>query len=430
MRRQHSKGSSLCLHRATVGLVLATAAGLCISVLPAGSILAASKSSTTKSISRDASAVTVPVGAADSSEPSGQAPPGTDAMPGYQRSYVTDFTGSKLPAGWAIYTGKPGGDPGAQWGQNHVTVSGGMLQLNTWQDPAYGGEWVAGGLCQCNVTANTYGAYFVRSRVTGPGPTQVELLWPTSGWPPEIDFDETFGGVTSSSATLHWSAANDQTQTTVNANMEQWHTWGVIWTPTSVTYTLDGSVWGQVDVAADVPHQRMTLDLQQQTWCDEPVSQGGPAACPTAPESTQVDWVAEYQATTPTTTTSPSTTTTTSTTTTSTTTPLGSRTFTLGPFAANSSSLTPHLRAQIDNLARDIADTGYLNITLTGYGERSGKSLDIIHDRAIKVDRLLKRQLRELKVSGVDIAVKVSAKPKSLASAAGKPVVLARILTN
>ena len=113
----------------------------------------------------------------------------------------------------------------------HVEVNGGLLQLNAWRDPAYGGEWVTGGVCQCQVT-NTYGAYFVRSRMTGAGPTQVELLWPASGWPPEIDFDETYGPVTSSMGTLHYTSNNSEIHNVVNVDMTQWHTWGVIWTPT------------------------------------------------------------------------------------------------------------------------------------------------------------------------------------------------------
>lgn len=233
-------------------------------------------------------AATYPVGVADASEPSGMAPPTADAMPGYAQSYVTDFTGSSLPGGWGVFTGNPGGDAGAQWGAAHVTVSGGLLNLNTWKDPAYNNEWVTGGLCQCGV-ANTYGAYFVRSRVTGPGPTQVELLWPTGNrWPPEIDFNESGGTTNWTSATLHFTSSNAQDQRRVNLDLTQWHTWGVIWTPTSVTYTVDGKVWGSVHVASEISDVPMTLDLTQQTWCSSSY------ACPTAPQSMQVDWVAEY----------------------------------------------------------------------------------------------------------------------------------------
>jgi beta-glucanase (GH16 family) len=219
------------------------------------------------------------------------APPGTNDFSGYSETYAQDFNGSSLPYGWGTYAGTPGGDPGAQWGgDSHVTVSGGLLSLNTWQDPAYNNEWVAGGLCQCGV-AHTYGAYFVRSRVTGAGPTNVELLWPTSGWPPEIDFNETGGGASTTSATTIWAvngASRSQQQFNLSADMMQWHTWGVIWTPTSLKYTIDGRVWGTITNPAGIPNVPMTLDLQQQTWCSSGY------ACPTAPQSMQIDWVAEY----------------------------------------------------------------------------------------------------------------------------------------
>lgn len=217
------------------------------------------------------------------------APPSSSALAGYSQSYVTDFSGSTLPSGWNTYSGAPGGDSGAQWASSHVSVGGGLLQLTTSQDSNYNNEWVAGGLCQCGVSM-TYGAYFVRSRLTGAGPTAVELLWPVANvWPPEIDFNETGGGASSTSATIHYSSANDQIQRTLNIDMTQWHTWGVIWTPSSVTYTVDGKVWATVTGAAAISNQAMTLDLQQQTWC----SSGW--ACPTSSQSMLVDWVAEYR---------------------------------------------------------------------------------------------------------------------------------------
>jgi outer membrane protein OmpA-like peptidoglycan-associated protein len=419
MKRLFGRGSFIYLHRIWAAAVLATSVVLCVAVVPAGSIPSVSKGTVgTGALAHESTSVTVPVGAPDASEPSGQSPPGPHAMPGYRESYVTDFNGSTVPAGWDVYTGEPGGDPGAQWGASHVVVSGGMLQLSTWQDPAYGGEWVAGGLCQCGISANTYGAYFVRSRMTGPGPTQVELLWPTSGWPPEIDFDETFGGDTFSMVTLHWSSTNQQIHNSVNANMEQWHTWGVIWTPTSVTYTLDGQVWSQVDVAADVPHQPMTLDIQQQTWCDVAPNSNSPSTCPTTPQSTQVDWVAEYTPTSSSSTTATALPTT--------------NAFTVGPFSTNSWSLTTRLRAQIDALATNIADTRDMKIVLTGYGDTSStraKSLVISRDRALSVDRFLKKRLVDLNVASVQIvaAWKGGSKTSTSSASINTPVVLARI---
>lgn len=218
------------------------------------------------------------------------APPATNAMPGYTQTYVNDFTGTSLPAGWSTFAGTPGGDPGSLWAASHVVVAGGLLQLNTVQDPAFGNNWVTGGVCQCG-HSQTYGAYFVRSRTTGPGPTVVQLLWPAANvWPPEIDFNESDGTTGGTSATLHFGSSNSQDRRTVNIDMTQWHTWGVIWTSNSITYTVDGQVWGSVAVPSEIPNQAMTLDIDQQTWC----SIG--SACPTSPQSQLVDWTAEYTA--------------------------------------------------------------------------------------------------------------------------------------
>jgi outer membrane protein OmpA-like peptidoglycan-associated protein len=338
-------------------------------------------------------------------------------MPGYRQSYVSDFTGTAIPDGWDVYTGTPGGDPGSQWALNHVTVADGLLQLNTFQDPNFGGEWVTGGLCQCGV-AQTYGAYFVRSRVTGAGPTMVELLWPVTGWPPEIDFSETNGEIGSSLATLHFTSANSQIQNTVNVDIAQWHTWGVIWTPTSVIYTVDGRVWGQVNIPADIPNQPMTLDLQQQTWCDAtPI-----VACPTSPQSMLVDWVAEY------TTRGNGTVATSST-----------KTFTVRPFARDSASLTSGLEDQIKTLASQIKAKGDSKVILTGYGDSSSDTVSsrvINRARALAVDRYLSQTLVNMDVVGVQLSLSeassqtpsTSGARSSAGASSGK--VVARILSH
>jgi beta-glucanase (GH16 family) len=228
-----------------------------------------------------------PIGTVSSSEPSGMAPPGANSLAGYSQSYVTDFSGTSMPAGWNTYDGVPGGDPGAQFSPAHVVVSGGLLQLNAYQDPAYNNEWVTGGVSDSG-HSQTYGAYFVRSRMTGAGPTGVELLWPANNsWPPEIDFNETKGITTSTTSTV-WYGAENMDVRTLNIDMTQWHTWGVIWTPTSITYTVDGQVWATVTASSEIPNIPMTLDLQEQTWCSSGF------ACPSTPQSMDVDWVAEY----------------------------------------------------------------------------------------------------------------------------------------
>jgi outer membrane protein OmpA-like peptidoglycan-associated protein len=395
---------------------LAILASIALSVVPGHqSVTGASTTLTSTVHSPHATSPSVPVpdGTASASEPSGQAPPSSTAMTAYTRTYVNDFMGTSLPEGWNVYRGTPGsGDPGSQWAASHVAVSGGLLQLNTWQDPAFGGKWVTGGLCQCGVT-HSYGAYFVRSRVTGAGPTQVELLWPTTGWPPEIDFNETNGATDSSMATLHFNSDNAQVHSTINTDMSKWHTWGVIWTATSVSYTLDGSVWAHVNVPGEVPHQPMTLDIQQQTWCGVAPNPLSPSSCPTTPQSTLVDWVAEYGALNTSTTTTSSTTTSSTTTTT---TPSGASAITVRPFAANSASLSPELKSQIANLADQITAASASKVVLTGYSDSASSqatSLAISTARAMTVARYLQQLLSVRHVRGVKIAAtgKGSAKP-------------------
>ncbi|MGA2969948.1 MAG: glycoside hydrolase family 16 protein [Acidimicrobiales bacterium] len=203
---------------------------------------------------------------------------------------MTTFTGTSMPANWFLYKGQPGGDPGTDFDPAHVTVSGGLLRINTYQDANYANAWVTGGTSYSGTPGQTYGAYFVRSRITGPGDDNDELLWPDgSEWPPEVDFNETYTTSTGTNATVHFNAANNQDARSVTIDMTQWHTWGVIWTPTSITYTVDGNVWGSVTKTAEIPTVPMHLSIQSQTFCS------ANWACPTANNSLLVDWVAIYK---------------------------------------------------------------------------------------------------------------------------------------
>jgi hypothetical protein len=271
------------------GSVLITVITVLISAVALGAVLwfALSPTSSKGNGGSVSSKSEYPVGSAAISQPSGLAPPSANALPGYTLSYVNNFANDKLPTGWYLFTGQPGGDPGAQFAGSHVVISGGLLQLNTYKDPAFHNEVVTGGLCQCGL-ARTYGAYFVRSRVTGPGPNDGELLWPKVGWPPEIDFNENGGNVLGTSATLHFAHHNQIIQSLLAINMTEWHTWGVIWTPHLVSYVVDGRVWATVNETGDIPRRSMTLDLEQRTSC----SVG--KECPSGRESMVVDWVAEY----------------------------------------------------------------------------------------------------------------------------------------
>jgi len=212
--------------------------------------------------------------------------------------FSDDFTGTALKASaWGAYSGQPGGDPGGWWDPSHVAVHNGMLDLQTYRDPAFGNRWVSGGVSSAPALTQLYGKYLVRFRIDkGVGVAGVLLLWPSNGsWPPEIDFGEDGGGDRSqSTATLHYGSNDSQMAQSVTADFSQWHTMGVEWTAGQLKFTLDGAVWGAMN-SAHVPSIPMELDLQAQggtcgdTWVP------CPDATTSAHVNMQIDWVAAYK---------------------------------------------------------------------------------------------------------------------------------------
>ncbi len=269
------------------GLALATVLATAL-LLVARSATANASDAAPKASAPNAATSSYPRGVFDLNEPSDLAPPGPNALPGYTRLYVNDF---KRPLGneWFYFRGVPGGDPSGRFDRYHVVVSKGMLKIGTWKDPRFGNNWVTGGVSLSKVPFK-YGAVFVRSRETVPGPDTVELLWPQNNqWPPEIDFDEAGDNPYKEMWFDHYNNASSQSFGSKSIDITHWHTWGVIWTPSSVTMLVDGQVWGQVTSWAQIPNLPMTLDLQTQSWCG---IAGQP--CPYADSVFQIDWVEVY----------------------------------------------------------------------------------------------------------------------------------------
>ena len=255
-----------------------------------GAILATTPSGASSDATQHAARAVYPVGIKNVKEPSGLAPPSATALAGYKLTYETDFTGRRLPKGWGTFNGIPQGDNQSRWLPSHVVVGANMVRLIASRDAKLGGRWVTGGVSQYSV-GRLYGAYFIRSRVTGPGPDQNEMLWPVAPvWPPEVDFNETGFPTSSTSWTVHFGHGSAFVQTTRNFDMERWHTWGVIWTPKVMTFTGDGRSRGSLTNYGVIPHQKMMLDMQQQVWCQPRL------ACPSKASALEVDWVAEYVA--------------------------------------------------------------------------------------------------------------------------------------
>jgi hypothetical protein len=115
-----------------------------------------------------------------------------DARAKWKLAFSDSFRHGLDRSKWGLYSGQPGGDPGGWWAPSHVVVRRGVLNLETYRDPRFGGRWVSGGLSSARALKQTYGKYEVRFRVdNGKGVAAILLLWPVRDhWPPEIDFAE------------------------------------------------------------------------------------------------------------------------------------------------------------------------------------------------------------------------------------------------
>ncbi len=215
------------------------------------------------------------------------------SVPGWQLTYSTDFPGSSLPSGWLAYNGEPGGDPDGNWDPANVTVSGGALNLLA-TPSAQGGVQFYG-------NPQTYGMYLVRMKGDYEPDLAINnlaILWPAQQgvWPPEVDFYQDLGGTRQNfSASLHPGPDGDGgccvvASPTQDVNATGWHTYGVQWTPSSLTYTVDGQVWASVSSSSlssgQWPTIPMNLTLQSQ-------NQGSAQPSGTI-DTMSVAWVAEY----------------------------------------------------------------------------------------------------------------------------------------
>ena len=221
-----------------------------------------------------------------------------DARANWKLVFSDSFRHGLDRSKWGLYSGQPGGDPGGWWAPSHVVVRRGVLNLETYRDPRFGGRWVSGGLSNARALKQTYGKYEVRFRVDdGKGVAAIMLLWPVRDhWPPEIDFAED-GGMTgrrrSMSATLHYGASDNQIQRGVRADLTRWHTAGVEWTPGKLVYPLAGKPWGTVR-SRKVPREPMELAMQAQAGtCGDRYAPCPDATTP-AKVNMQVDWVRAY----------------------------------------------------------------------------------------------------------------------------------------
>jgi Glycosyl hydrolases family 16 len=239
-------------------------------------------------------------------DPSGQNP--VTALSGFTLKYVQEFNADTLPSNWGAYQGVPGGESSqeAQWLPSMCTFSGGEA------------HFMASGIDSCGMhyqgDPQEYGAWFARlqgsAEPSGELFSDIFLLWPANNqWPPEIDIYEDEGNRSRTVATLwntvgnacgssptsqclgQYQQGNGEGDGVANTDTE-WHTYGLEWTPSGVSWLIDGHVIltapaSAVKSPAQQPALPMNLDLQSQNL------QGSPGT-PSLRETMTVDWVQQF----------------------------------------------------------------------------------------------------------------------------------------
>jgi Glycosyl hydrolases family 16 len=174
---------------------------------------------------------------------------------GWRLSAGDEFGGSGLSGNWGAYDGPGHGGQGRRT-PDAISVSGGILRMRGDSDGNTGGMAWNGN--------QTYGKWEVRARMPR-GDDQyhpVLLLWPESGWPPEVDFSETSSASHGTKFFLHFGSSNDQVSGSSDVDITQWHNYAVDWEPGSVTGYIDGVKWFQSTDGGTVPDQPMHLAIQ------------------------------------------------------------------------------------------------------------------------------------------------------------------------
>jgi beta-glucanase (GH16 family) len=218
---------------------------------------------------------------------------------------------SGYTSGGECYTGSP----------NNVSESGGTLSLTvrkeaapfTCADPAgnYTTQYTGGMVSTDGKFSQTYGLFEVRAKLPAAAVAGLQesfWLWPVndaaygSVWPAsgEIDFAEMYSLYPNLDVPyIHYNAAapdpNVTTYTCTIADQTQFHTYGLQWTPTSISILLDGKTcltdsWHPAaPLTAPAPfNQPFFLILTQALGI---TTNAFSAARTPLPGTTQVDWV-------------------------------------------------------------------------------------------------------------------------------------------
>ncbi|MEO5898715.1 MAG: Ig-like domain-containing protein, partial [Ilumatobacteraceae bacterium] len=240
----------------------------------------------------------------DAAAPSGEPMP-VGNLPGWRQIFTDDFT-TAVPLGrfpddvatkWGAYsTGWPDTTGyGTQSPLKVDSIANGMLtqHIHTENGVAMVSA-LQPKLTPTSPYGGTYGRYALRFR-TDPidGYKMAWLLWPDLGNQPlhgELDFPETNLDSSSMWAFVHRTnslGGDDQASWNPPANLSDWHTAVIAWSPNLVVFTLDGVELGRT--SERVPSTSMHWVLQTETAMELTAPPPADAA-----GDVQIDWVAAW----------------------------------------------------------------------------------------------------------------------------------------
>jgi hypothetical protein len=217
-------------------------------------------------------------GAPNGSYASGKAPP-VGSPPNFTLNYETDFS-APLDSSWTAASAPPGGSSMATYDPAACVESNGVMQLITADQG--GGNFTSCMIKRANTQA--YGKYLIRFKSDlGTYESPAAALWgPAAGMDFMFeDWNGTLGQMQGDY--IDPSGTSYSTSTTAADFTNQWHTMGVEWTPGSIVYTIDGTVWATQAVGTGNP---MALQIMNELINIDPTTP--------ATSTFYVNWVAVY----------------------------------------------------------------------------------------------------------------------------------------
>ena len=239
----------------------------------------------------------------------------------WQCTFDDEFSASRLDSTkWIAQTNMATGDPSVAYacfenGLSNVSVSGGSLHLSVRKQstPVTCGQsfptnYTAGQVSSYHLFSQQYGRVEARMRTTAtvaPGLHEAFWLWPDDrytsiNWPTtgEIDVAETYSNYSTLAVPYLHYTANDNGGPIPGTNTAfcgalrgVWNTYDLVWTPTSITISVNGQTC-LVNTSSDPAfNQRYILALSGT------LGFGGDALTPLTPipETTDVDYVRAWQ---------------------------------------------------------------------------------------------------------------------------------------